>query len=1117
MQRYRVLKRIGKGGMGEILLAEDRHLHRKVAVKFLLKEREQDKIALERLRREARSAAALDHPFICKIYDVAESTHKCYIVMEYVVGETLEERLETGPLSLDEVRPILLEIADALEAAHRHGIAHRDLKPSNIMLTSQGHVKVMDFGLAKHIQVSGEMESGAEATESRLTRDGFAVGTPGYMSPEQLCGEAVDGRSDVFSFGVIVFQMLTGQLPFRRDSTRKTMVAILKDEPVLDSLPPAVAAFVGKLLAKDPQERYQTFTEVKESIGHLTAAPSTAQELASGLPLLVGRKNELDQLERLLEESRQGRGSLAFITGEPGVGKTRLVRELAYRARLVSTLVATGHCHEGEGTPPFLSFIEAFEAMIRIVPKAQLRGILGDAAPEIAELIPELRRLYPDIPSPIDLPPEQQRRYLFNGCLGFLQRVCRHAPVVLILEDLQWADESTIQLLQHIAPKVSETAILIVATTRDEEVDSDGLFARAQEALMRQRLVTSLALKRLSKQDTARMLSSLGPGEPPDQIVDALYTGSEGNPFFVEEVFRHLCEEGKILDEGGGWQTNLPSDELGVPQGVRWVIDRRLDRISKETIGFLSLSAVVGSRFRLKLLRDLIGEKLLDSLEEAERAHLISPVHGEPVSRYAFEHELIRQTLLSRLSLPRRQQLHLEVAKAIERTYCSDDALELAHHFYQAGELADQNDAIRFITMAGERALRTAAAGDALRYFNQAYNLLKQMSETDENRKRIIELIRLMNAPHTLLGWPEASFPLLRESERLAGMLNDERNMILSQISMAFYYYHRSMMVESVELAEKAFSNAKKLDDIDLMVPAAWGLCFSQHATGGYYSVVSSAPGIIRQIERAGRKADYFGRSVNPYSSLNAICAASLALLGRFEEGRLFSEQGIRNAIEIGDVGNLAMCEFTYGTLLLTKGEHKTAAGHLEKANKHALEAGLSLMVVLSHAAEAIAYASLGEIETGRTLSKKALAAVRERGLSTPFPHLAAGICCFEAGEVTQAINHLEESIKLHRSSHEKGMEAVSLIWLGRILGKKEPSKGKEAEELILQGIQTLKRLKMKPHLAMGYLFLAECRAGLGRKLKAYTSLRKARSMFQKMKMDRWLDRIQTILDERRG
>jgi tetratricopeptide (TPR) repeat protein/tRNA A-37 threonylcarbamoyl transferase component Bud32 len=258
--------------MGEVYLARDTTLGRHVALKFLPPELEDDSRMRERIMREARSAAALDHPFICKIYETGQEQGRVFIAMEYVEGQTLKDRMKQAPMPLQDAIRIALEISEALENAHRAGIVHRDLKPANIMISSQGHTKVMDFGLAKHFLPTADTgEMTRTLTQTSLTQQGAVAGTIDYMSPEQAKGQEIDARSDIFSLGIVLYEMLTGKNPFSRPSPVETLTSILRDLPPAPnvtpkSVNPILNPILHKALAKDPQVRYQTISEMETDL-----------------------------------------------------------------------------------------------------------------------------------------------------------------------------------------------------------------------------------------------------------------------------------------------------------------------------------------------------------------------------------------------------------------------------------------------------------------------------------------------------------------------------------------------------------------------------------------------------------------------------------------------------------------------------------------------------------------------------------------------------------------------------------------------------------------------------------------------------------------------------------
>lgn len=277
--------------MGEVYLAEDTSLHRKVALKFLPAYLQQDATAPKRFQREARSAAALDHPYICKIYEVAKTEDDLdFIVMEYVEGQTLQAKLAEGPLPLKEALKIGTEVAEALEKAHSLGIVHRDLKPANIMLTPEDHTKVMDFGLAKKVV----QEPGAEEDiTSALTRERSTLGTLAYMSPEQIRAKPVDQRSDVFSLGIVLFEMVTGVHPFRETTQNENIGAILHEDPpplgaYREAVPELIQHTLNRMLAKDPGQHYQSVHEVRTNLEQIRE--TSGSQVARLQPSEVSRR-----------------------------------------------------------------------------------------------------------------------------------------------------------------------------------------------------------------------------------------------------------------------------------------------------------------------------------------------------------------------------------------------------------------------------------------------------------------------------------------------------------------------------------------------------------------------------------------------------------------------------------------------------------------------------------------------------------------------------------------------------------------------------------------------------------------------------------------------------------
>jgi class 3 adenylate cyclase/tetratricopeptide (TPR) repeat protein len=469
----------------------------------------------------------------------------------------------------------------------------------------------------------------------------------------------------------------------------------------------------------------------------------------------VGREHERAQLRVLLGDASRGHGALAMLVGEPGIGKTRLTEEVVTEARSRGFLTLTGHCYEMEGAPPYIPFVEALEMAERVLDPDVFRASLGDDAPQVAKLVPQLRRLFPTIAPAVELPPEQERRYLLNSLRDYVERSASSQPLLLVLEDLHWADESTMLLLAHLAERLDQMAVVVIGSYRDTDLDVAQPLARTLDDLTRRRLMRRVALDRLTEEVVTAMLRARSGQEPPPSVVGVIYRETEGNPFFVEETFQYLAEEGKLIDEQGQWRTDIEVSEVEVPEGVRLVIGRRLERVSEACQRILASAAAIGRAFTFALLGELVDvdeDGLLDAIDEAERAGLLSSAAVAGEAQLTFAHEQIRQTLLANLSLPRRQRLHLRVAEAIERAAgasTDEHAADLAHHLYQAGAAADTERTVRYLVLAGDQATTATAFEDALRLYEDALTL----QPDEDTRERADLLLKRGLARRSLGRW----------------------------------------------------------------------------------------------------------------------------------------------------------------------------------------------------------------------------------------------------------------------------------------------------------------------------------------------------------------------------
>ncbi len=732
--RYRLDAEIGRGGMGIVYRATDLELQRSVAVK-LRRERESSTESRERILREARAAAALNHPNIVAVHDIGEERDMPFFVMELVEGTSLEH---DPPRELRRIVDIACDLCAALGHAHEHGVVHRDLKPANVLLAgpaASGAVKLADLGLA------------APATGSRITREGAIVGTAAYMPPEQALGRPVDGRSDLYSLGVLLYELVTGQRPFTGDDplaviSQHVHAPVVPPRMLRPDLPHALEHTILRLLAKEPGDRPATAAETAVALrsaleepparadGGSVATIALLDALARGR--LVGRAAELTEARELWRRARDGRGHCLLISGEPGAGKTRLARELLIQAAVDGGSVLTGASYEFEATTPYLPFVEAFRRWARdLRDDDALRRALGDTAPLLARLAPELETRLGPFPARPELPPHEERLLFFDAVAQFFRGLVGGRGVLFYVDDLHWADSGTLWLLGHLLRQLRDERVLFVASYREVELDRAHPLSKALVDWNRERLLTRIALRRFGPVETRCQLAALLNADVDGGFADAVHRETEGNPFFVEEVLKALIEQGAVRREDGRWATDTLAN-LVIPQSVKAAIGNRLDRVSPACNEVLRTAAVLGKTFRFPELllaeSDRGEDPLLDALDEAVASQLV--IAGRD-GTFSFTHDKIREVLYEELNPIRRRRLHRRVADGLEK--CSErgsvPAETLAHHYIEAG---DHERGLGFAKQAAAEAERVFAYDEAVAFYERALECAESLGLEDE-------------------------------------------------------------------------------------------------------------------------------------------------------------------------------------------------------------------------------------------------------------------------------------------------------------------------------------------------------------------------------------------------
>ena len=667
---------------------------------------------------------------------------------------------------------------------------------------------------------------------------------------------------------------------------------------------------------------------------------------------LIGREREMELLRSRLEEASAGQGGMVLIGGEPGAGKTRLGEEALSLGHAQGMLPLAGHAYEEHGAP-FVTSTEILEQLVRAVPAENLRNVLGPTAGEIALLMPDLRRRLTDIPPAQEVPPEQQQRYLFNAMLELTERLSGAVPLVVLLDDMQWADESTMALLEHLAPHLPRLPVIYIVTYRDVVADMGEPFQRTLSRLTRLDSIDRIALRDLGPKEVAMLLTSLGGTNPPESLVDIIFQETGGNPFFVQSVYRHLAEENRLFDEKGRWRTDLDADSLAVPESVRLVIDQRLKRLGDNTLAILAQAAVMGLRFELGLVQQACGqdgETMLMAIEAVETAGLSFPASGPRSDRYEFSHALVRQTLLDALSAPRKQRLHLALADAMETAHGDDSryTADIARHLYDAGPLADASRTRGFLFKAGCKAFAAAAADEALESFDKA--LLVNSGLEHEERAQIVyhraTAFRGLNRwDDAAAGWQEA-LPVFEQ-------LGDRDTVARICWDLAYWHTWANRMKEAEELCKRGLAAVGDKPSVaHCQLLAALAMCAGERTSyqtwefhieqaitmaeqlreerllGGY--ILTGKQYLGEHWLKAGLHAETADRAIaltrrlgTPFELSTVLGASLLGYManGRFDDVERIFPEAYALAREHGDFGTEMHAQLAWGMVECFRGE----------------------------------------------------------------------------------------------------------------------------------------------------------------------------------------------------
>jgi serine/threonine protein kinase/predicted ATPase len=1048
LQHYEINAKLGAGGMGEVYLAEDTRLERKVALKVLPAEFTQDAERVRRFMQEAKAASALNHPNIITVYDIGECDAGRFIVMEPVAGRTLRTVIAEDN-SVETLLSLGQQIAKALSAAHAAGITHRDIKPDNIMVRDDGYVKVLDFGLAR-LRPATATDSEA-ATLAQQTTPGTVIGTVAYMSPEQARGEIVNHPSDVFAF-------------FPSTPTRHT-VGRERERNELRAAFNAAKDGRGALLCVAGEPGIGKTTLVEDFLTELTTRHAGTIARGRCSERLAGTEAYLPLLEAL--ESLLHARSSAFRRNES----------------------------ENQAIPTEGGTTNSIAAMMKqLAPTwyAQVVPLSGESD-ESARLLNEVKTASQ----------ERMKRELAS----FLTAVAESQPLVIFFDDLHWADVSTIDLLSFLAGKFDAMRVLIVTTYRPSDMLlGKHPFLQIKPDLQAHGLCRELQLGFLNEAEIAQYLNLEFPRHafPPD-FAKLIHAKTEGSPLFMADLVRYLRDRNVIAQTSSVWklEQTLPDIERELPESVRGMIERKLAQLSEDDRKLLTAASVQGYEFDSAIVAEVLkleADEVEERLEKLERVFAFVKLTSESefpnrllTLRYRFVHVLYQNALYGALRATRKATLSREVAQILEEFQGEKKAAiasELASLFETGREFAKAAD---YFLVAAEQANQLFAAQEAATLARRGIDALTSLPESPERAQKELGLqLSLGLALRTIKGFgAEETSKAYARARELCHQIGAAPQLFPVLFGLWESYQNQAQFETGMELAKQMMRAAG--EDPALLVIA-------HNVMGDNLTWLGDFPDAREHLEKGIALYDFEQHRANALlygydSGIGCLCFGAIVLwhLGYPDQARAMSDRACDLASQLAHPASTAYATSFAAWFHRLNGALQIAQEYAERTITDSVKYDMAIFLAFGEIALGWAYIGQRKIEEGVTLVREGGERWRNCGalLGTVWNWgiLAEGYG--KAGRTAESLTLLTEALELATKSGERFYEAELLRLKGELLIQSAAQQlPTEAEGCFQQAIeiarrQSAKSLELRATMSLARLWQQQGKATEARQMLA--------------------------------
>ena len=733
---YTIGRLVGEGSSSRVYEATSEHGTFVVKIPNEQSQGEQD---ITRQLQEATLLARIKHPNIAQLIESGEAGGQVYMVFEAIQGGSLADLIaKSAPLAIEQLIPLAIDLATALDAVHRFNVIHLDLKPENVLLTPAGTPKLIDFNLARR-EVS-------EVTSKHVT-----VGTIAYGSPEQLglLSRPTDQRSDLYSLGCVLYECATGRQPFNSPDPAEALRRHMNELPPSpekfnSGIDKVLAAVILKLMAKDPDDRYQSaeglgfdlrhldeLRLVLEKKGNLCLDADSLNYLKGAKSAFFGRASDLDKVMSAIDNAAAGIGSILVVEGESGMGKSKLVVEAMRRTGGAGLPIFGAKAQQNERVPFGIigSAIESYLRRVQNLPDAsrevvhaRLAEAAGPSVPLVRKLTPHLGSILPYAGDLQELDPRAEQERYFTAVSSF---ICAFAKsmggLVLLLDDVQWMDLGSLAIVERIAGQIDETRICMIATVRTDRTSES---ARLQFEKTCRGHAERVELHPLTRPEAEELTSHLLGGRGLDTAIkEKLLTAADGNPFAISEYLQSLLDQGAIRPTSAMWVATVSSiKDINLPSDVIQLLIDRIESLQPSSLRVACFAAVAGFEFDLGLISRATKASDWDikrATEEMAQHNLIERQHN----KYAFIHDRVQEALMKRMSDEEIRNIHQDFAETLESD-AERDLYDLARHYIHGRSDANPAGAHLACLRAGIKAYQACSNEQAFAFLNEAWNFV---------------------------------------------------------------------------------------------------------------------------------------------------------------------------------------------------------------------------------------------------------------------------------------------------------------------------------------------------------------------------------------------------------